>query len=55
MRKRQYIAIGISNYPDLRDQVRVFYSTPENVRDHVINNYDSSLVWTYTESANAVK
>ena len=55
MKKRQYIAIGISHYPDLRDQVRVFFSTPENVRDHVINTYDSSLVWSYTESDTAIK
>jgi hypothetical protein len=55
MKKRQYIAIGIAQFQDSRDQVRVFYSTPENVRDHVINNYDQSLVWTFTESANAVK
>ena len=55
MKKRQYIAIGISQYPDSRDQVRIFNSTPENVRDHVINNYDQSLVWTYTESSNAIK
>ena len=55
MRKIQFIAIGISKFNDLRDQVRIFNAVPGTARDHIINNFDSSLEWTYTESSNAVK
>lgn len=58
--KRQYIAIGISKFEDSKDQIKTFYIdiNPNNgisARDYIINNFDSSLDWSFTESSNYVK
>jgi hypothetical protein len=58
--KKQYIAIGISKFEDSRDQIRKFYIdiNPDNgisARNYIINNFDSSLDWTFTESSNYIK
>lgn len=55
--KKQYIAIGISQYQDTRDQVRAFYIDTNGIdaRNYIINHFDQSLVWTYTESNNYIK
>ena len=54
--KKQYIAIGISQYHDVRDQVRAFYiDHKDDARNYIINHFDQSLIWTFTESNNYIK
>ena len=55
--RKQYIAIGISQHKDTRDQVRAFYVDTNGIdaRNYIINHFDQSLIWTYTESNNYIK
>ena len=55
--KKQYIAIGIAKFEDSKDQIKTFYTDNFGIspRDYIINNFDSSLDWSFTESSNYVK
>jgi len=47
----KYIAIGKAQYHDSKDQVRHFKSKNDyQARHHIINYFDSSLIWTFTRN-----
>lgn len=47
----KYIAIGKAQYHDSKDQVRQFKSKNDyEARHHIINYFDSSLIWTFTRN-----
>ena len=54
--QKQYLAIGIAKFNDSKDAIKVFIAeNQENARHHIINHFDSSLDWTFTESSNYIK
>tara|TARA_R110000822_G_scaffold141985_1_gene279898 strand:- start:46 stop:219 length:174 start_codon:yes stop_codon:yes gene_type:complete len=54
--KKQYLAIGIAKFNDSKDAIKLFIAeNQENARHHIINHFDSSLDWTFTESSNYIK
>tara|TARA_R100000781_G_C4046922_1_gene116059 strand:- start:531 stop:722 length:192 start_codon:yes stop_codon:yes gene_type:complete len=54
--KKQYLAIGIGKFNDSKDAIKVFMAEgQENARHHIINHFDCSLEWTFTESSNYIK
>tara|TARA_R100000935_G_scaffold47992_1_gene72279 strand:- start:261 stop:437 length:177 start_codon:yes stop_codon:yes gene_type:complete len=54
--KIQYLAIGIAKFNDSKDAIKVFIAeNQENARHYIINHFDSSLDWTFTESSNYIK
>jgi hypothetical protein len=47
----KYIAIGKAQYHDSKDQVKHFKSKDDyEARHHVVNYFDSSLIWTFTRN-----
>ena len=53
LNKQKYVAIGISNFNDVKDSIKIFNSENQTTaRNYIINHFDCSLVWTFTETKN---
>jgi len=52
----KYIAIGIAQYNDSKDAIKIFKAESQyDARHYIINHFDSSLEWSFTESTNYLK